>query len=64
MDAHNKIKFVDHLQQTLPMGNTPKIREHFERIDGIIAELTFCLFPNDRDMACELVSEGFRCDVQ
>lgn len=64
MTTQARIKQVDHLQQTLPMGNTPKIRELFEKIEGDLKELGFCLFPFDEDMAGELAREGCRCEVQ
>lgn len=64
MSAQAKIKEVDRLQQTLHMVNAQKIREQFQKIDADIAELTCLLFPNDQEMACELVKTEYHCETQ
>lgn len=55
---------VDRLQQTLPFVNSQKIREQLKKIDRDIAELTCLLFPNDQEMACELVRSEYHCEPQ
>lgn len=64
MSAQAKIREVDTLQQTLPMLNAQKIRQQLNKIDADIAELTGLIFPGDKDMACEMVREGYQCENQ
>lgn len=64
MSAQAKIREVDTLQQTLPMRNAQKIREQLDKIDADIAELTGLIFPGDKEMAREMVREGYQCGTQ
>lgn len=64
MTAQAKMREVERLQQTLPSVNSQKITEQLRKIDWDIAELTCLLFPNDQEMACELVKSEYHCAPQ
>ncbi|KAF6226073.1 hypothetical protein HO133_008937 [Letharia lupina] len=42
----------------------PKIGDQFQKINDALMELTRLLFPIDPEMACELVKEQYRCEMQ
>ena len=46
------------------LRNAPQITDLFKKIDRDVEELTELLFPNDKDMACELVREEYACQAQ
>lgn len=64
MSAQAKIRETDQIQQTLNLFHAPKIKIQFQKINNDIAELTRLLFPDDPDMACEMVREEYRCETQ
>lgn len=64
MSAQARIREVNQIQQTLSTFHAPKIKEQFIKIHEDIAELTRLLFPDDPEMACELVKEEYRCNQQ
>ncbi|KAF6233302.1 hypothetical protein HO173_008594 [Letharia columbiana] len=62
--AQAKIRELDLLQQTLHRLPAQKIGDQFQKINDALMELTRLLFPIDPEMACELVKEQYRCEMQ
>ena len=58
------MRHLDLMQSTLNLINAPQIREQFRKIDENIAVLTTLIFPDDAQIASELVKEEYDCRTQ
>ena len=64
VSAQQRLHELDQLQRTLMLRNAPQITDLFKKIDRDVEELTELIFPNDKDMARELVREEYACQAQ